>query len=75
MGLTLLAIPFILLGVFIRPYDAGAERCFRIELLSKTAYCFEQASHMPEIVKYGCMAVGVALIYLGRSQIKRSRGE
>lgn len=75
MGLTLLAIPFILLGVFIRPYSAGAERCFRVEFLSKAAYCFEHASYMPEIVKYGCMAVGIALIYMGRSQIKRARGD
>jgi len=75
MGLTILAIPFILLGVFIRPYEAGAERCFKIELLSKGAYCFEQASMMPEIVKYGCMAVGIALIYAGRRQIKQARGE
>ncbi|AXK83625.1 hypothetical protein DW352_25710 [Pseudolabrys taiwanensis] len=75
MGLTLLAIPFILLGIFVRPYAEGAERCFKIELLSKSAYCFEQASYMPEIVKYGCMAVGLALIYAGRRQIKQARGE
>lgn len=75
MGLTLLAIPFILLGVFIRPYEVSAERCFRVEFLSKAAYCFEQSSYMPEIVKYGCMAIGIALIYAGRSQIKRARGD
>lgn len=75
MGLTILAIPFILLGVFIRPYSAGAERCFNIELLSKTAYCFEQGSQMPEIVKYGSMVIGIALIYAGRRQIKRARGD
>ena len=74
MGLTLLAIPFILLGVFIRPYATATQRCFNIELLGQGAYCFEQASYMPEIVKYGCMVAGVVLIYAGRQQIKRSRG-
>jgi hypothetical protein len=73
MGLTLLAIPFILLGVFIKPYSAGAERCLNVEFLSKAAYCFEQGSYWPEVVKYGCMAIGVALIYAGRQQIKRAR--
>jgi len=75
MGLTILAIPFIILGVFIRPYEVGAERCFKVEVLSKAAYCFEHASYMPEIVKYGCMAIGIALIYAGRRQIKQARGE
>lgn len=75
MGLTLLAIPFILLGVFIRPFEMGTERCFKIELLNKAPYCFEHASAMPEIIKYGCMAIGIALIYAGRRQIKQARGK
>lgn len=74
MVLTILAIPLIFLGVFIRPYTLGTQRCFNVDLFSKAAYCFEQSSQMPEIVKYGCMVAGVVLIYAGRQQIKRSRG-
>ena len=74
MGLTLLAIPFLLLGIFLKPYTAGTERCINVAFLGKGAYCFEQGSQMPEFIKYGSMAVGLLLIYAGRQQIKRARG-
>jgi hypothetical protein len=70
MGLTILAIPLIMLGVFIKPYTQEKARCFN--LVGK-AYCFEQSSQMPEIVKYGSVLLGFALIYAGRRQIKRQR--
>lgn len=75
MGLTLLAIPFLVLGVFIKPYEEATLRCFKVEFLSKAPYCFEQASMMPEIVKYGCVAIAFALIYAGRRQVRRAREE
>ena len=72
MGLTVLAIPLIMLGVFLKPYTQENARCFN--LVGK-AYCFEQSSHMPEIVKYGSMLLGFALIYAGRRQIRQQRGQ
>lgn len=74
MGLTLLSIPFLVLGVFLKPYDEGALRCLKVAAFSNTPYCFEQASMMPEIIKYGCFAVAMALIFAGRKQIRRARG-
>jgi hypothetical protein len=71
MGLTILAIPLIMLGVFIKPYSQDNTRCFN--LVGKV-YCFEQSSQMPEIVKYGSVVLGFALLYAGRRQIKRQRG-
>ncbi len=72
MGLTVLAIPLIMLGVFLKPYTQENARCFN--LVGK-AYCFEQSSQMPEIVKYGSMLLGFALIYAGRRQIRQQRGQ
>ena len=72
MGLTVLAIPLIMLGVFLKPYAQENARCFN--LVGK-AYCFEQSSQMPEIIKYGSMLLGFALIYAGRRQIRRQRGQ
>jgi hypothetical protein len=74
MVLTLLAIPFIILGLFITPYSLATARCFSINFVSKSPFCFEQTSNMPEIVKYGCLLAGFALIYAGRQQIRRGRG-
>jgi len=74
MLLTLLALPFIVLGAFISPHTVGNERCFTVAFLSRSPFCFEQGSYMPEIVKYGCLLLGFALIYAGRQQIKRARG-
>lgn len=73
MGLTLLAIPFIFLGVFITPYTQGAQRCVAVKFAGPGAYCFEQNSPMPETIKYGLVAVGFALLYAGRRQIKQRR--
>jgi hypothetical protein len=73
MGLTILAIPLIMLGVFIKPYSLDNSRCVSI-FASARPYCFEQASNMPEIIKYGSLFVGFVLIYAGRLQIKRQRG-
>jgi hypothetical protein len=70
MGLTILAIPLIMLGVFIKPYTQEKARCFN--LVGKV-YCFEQNSQMPEVVKYGSVLIGFALLYAGRRQIKRQR--
>ena len=72
MFLTVLAIPFMFFGVFIKPYDKFPERCFSV---NQTAFCFEKGSQMPEIIKYGSVAVGFGLLYLGRRQIRRQRGE
>ena len=75
MLLTLLAIPFILLGAFVKPYAlADGARCFSVTFLSRSPFCFEQGSYMPEVVKFGCLLLGFALIYAGRQQIKRARG-
>ena len=71
MGLTILAIPFILFGVFVKPYAVDGSRC--IGFAGARPYCFKQESQMPEIIKYGSMAVGFALLYAGRLQIKRQR--
>jgi len=73
MALTLLAIPFIFLGVFITPYTQDTQRCFTVKLAGPAAYCFEQSSNMPETIKYGLVAVGFGLLYAGRRQIKRQR--
>ena len=73
MGLTILAIPLILLGVFIKPYAVGNTRCISAKFVAARPFCFEQGSQMPEIIKYGSVAVGFALLYAGRLQIKRQR--
>ena len=72
MFLTLLAIPFIFFGAFVKPYDQPSQRCFSV---NQAPFCFEQGSSMPEIVKYGSVAVGFGLLYAGRRQIRRRRGE
>jgi hypothetical protein len=74
MVLTILAIPFILLGVFISPTSQQAARCLTISFVSKGVYCFEQGSQMPETIKYGSVLFGFALLYAGRRQIKRRGG-
>jgi hypothetical protein len=73
MGLTILAIPFIVMGVFIKPYSTENSRCININLASIRPYCFEQGSSLPEVIKYGSVVVGFALLYAGRLQIKRQR--
>jgi len=75
MGLTILAIPFILFGVFAKPYAVDASRCISIGFAGARPYCFERELQMPEIIKYGSVAVGFALLYAGRLQIKRQRGK
>ena len=74
MVLTMLALPLLFLGVFIKPYAVEATRCISVSFISKQAFCFEAASSMPEVIKYGCVAAGFALIYAGRRQIRRARG-
>jgi hypothetical protein len=71
MGLTILAIPLILLGIFIKPYTVDNSRC--ISFAGARPYCFKQSSNLPEVIKYGCLLAGFALIYAGRMQIKRQR--
>jgi len=39
MGLTILAIPLIILGVFIKPYSQENSRC--IGVAGARPYCFE----------------------------------
>ena len=72
MGLTILAIPFLILGVFIKPYALEGSRCVSV---GARAFCFAQDSSMPEMIKYGSVFAGFALLYAGRLQIKRQRGE
>ncbi|HMF25741.1 MAG TPA: hypothetical protein VKG24_26935 [Pseudolabrys sp.] len=71
MGLTILAIPLIILGVFIKPYSLENSRCISI---GSRPFCFAQDSSMPEIIKYGGALAGFALLYAGRLQIRRQRG-
>ena len=73
MGLTILAIPFIVFGVFVKPYAVDSSRCIGVKFVAARPFCFEQSSQMPEIIKYGSVAVGFALLYAGRLQIKRQR--
>jgi hypothetical protein len=75
MGLTILAIPFILFGVFVKPYAADGSRCINVNFAGARPYCFEQGSNMPEVVKYGSVLAGFVLLYAGRLQIKRQRGQ
>jgi hypothetical protein len=72
MLLTLLAIPLILFGAFVKPYDQPPQRCFAV---NQTPFCFEQGSSMPELIKYGSLAAGFGFIYAGRKLIRRRRGE
>ena len=74
MGLTILAIPLLILGAFIKPYSTEAARCITVSFLGREPYCFAAGSSMPEMIKYGCLLAGFALIYAGRYQIKRRRG-
>ena len=74
MGLTILAIPLILLGIFLKPYTVDSSRCISVGFAGARPYCFEQDSKLPEVIKYGCLLSGLALIYAGRIQIKRQRG-
>jgi len=73
MALTILAIPLIFLGVFIKPYSVETARCLAIRFVSDGGYCFEQGSNMPETIKYGLVLAGFALLYAGRLQIERAR--
>ena len=75
MGLTILSIPLIALGVFLKPYSFENSRCINISVLRSQPYCFAQDSQMPEIIKYGSVVAGFALLYAGRLQIKRQRGK
>ena len=72
MLLTLLAIPFILFGAFVKPYDQQGQRCFSV---NQAPFCFEQGSSMPEIIKYGSVVVGFGFVYAGRALIRRRRGQ
>ena len=73
MALTILAIPLIIFGAFIKPYAVDATRCFAVSFLAKDPFCFEAASSMPEVIKYGSLLLGFAMIYAGRQQIRRRR--
>ena len=75
MGLTILSIPFIVLGVFLKPYSIENARCINVSFVRSQPYCFTQDSQMPEFIKYGSVVVGFALLYAGRLQIKRQRGQ
>jgi hypothetical protein len=74
MGLTILAIPLIMLGVFIKPYAMENTRCISVRFAGAQPYCFEKDSSLPEVIKYGSALAGFALLYAGRRQIKRQRG-
>jgi hypothetical protein len=73
MGLTILAIPLLILGVLLNPFEQGAQRCIGVHKGAADALCFEQGSKMPEAIKYGAVALGFLLIYAGRRQMKRRR--
>jgi len=71
MGLTILAIPLIILGVFLKPYSLENSRC--ISFTGIGPYCFAADSNLPEVIKYGSVLAGFALLYAGRLQPKRQR--
>jgi hypothetical protein len=71
MGLTILAIPLIMLGVFLKPYALENSRC--IGFAGAGPYCFASDSNVPEMIKYGSALAGFALLYAGRLRIKRQR--
>lgn len=73
MALTILSIPFLIIGVMLNPYTQGTQRCVAVKAGAANAYCFEQGSTMPETIKYGSVAIGFGLLYAGRRQIKRRR--
>ena len=75
MGLTILSIPLIFLGVFLKPYTLDNSRCIAINFVRAQPYCFASDSQMPEFIKYGSVIAGFALLYAGRQQIKRQRGK
>ncbi len=70
MALTILAIPFLFFGVFVKSQDIGTRRCIGV---GSSTQCFEQGSQMPEFIKYGSVLVGFGLLYAGRLQIRRRR--
>jgi hypothetical protein len=70
MALTLLAIPFLFFGVFVRTSDEGPQRCIGV---AKDKFCYERTSQMPEFIKYGSVAIGFGLLYAGRLQMRRRR--
>jgi hypothetical protein len=72
MALTILAIPFLFFGVFVKTQDVGSQRCIGV---GQSTHCFERNSTMPETIKYGSVLVGFGLLYLGRRQIQRQRGK
>ena len=74
MVLTMLALPFIILGIFIKPYTLDGLRCVAINFVSRQPFCFPADSLGPEVIRYGALAIGFALIYAGRAQIRRQRG-
>ena len=45
MWLTVLAIPFLFFGVFVRMSDEGPQRCIG---MAKDKFCYERTSQMPE---------------------------
>jgi hypothetical protein len=47
MGLTILAIPFLILGVLASPYALDGKRCFGVGSGHKNGYCFEPALSRP----------------------------
>jgi hypothetical protein len=71
MGFTILAIPLIILGVFLKPFALENSRC--IGFAGAGPYCFAADSSLPEVIKYGSAAAGFALLYAGRLQLKRRR--
>ena len=75
MALTFLAIPFIILGALIKPYSLDSARCFTISVVGGDTYCYAAGSLIPDMIKYGCFLLGIALVYAGRQQIKRARGQ
>ena len=73
MGLTILAIPLIMLGVFLKPYAVENMRCVSVSFAGARPYCFAKESSAPEVIKYGSALAGFALLYAGRRQIRRQR--
>ena len=71
MALTLLAIPFLIFGVFVKMQDMGSQRCIGA---GQSTYCFEQRFADARIHQIRHLAGRLRAALCGRRQIKRQRG-
>jgi threonine/homoserine/homoserine lactone efflux protein len=63
MILTMLALPFIILGIFIKPHTVDSMRCVAINFVSKQPFCFPADSLGPEVIRYGALVAASPAIH------------